>query len=92
MSCKNKDNSKKNKEKKIVCETCKCSYDKDNKFKVECINCDDENDITIICEICNHIDNDENNKKEICLKKCDIDGTLENTIYITCTDYTEDLD
>lgn len=92
MSCKNKNNDNKNKDKKIVCESCKCSYDEDNKLKVECIGCADENDLTIICDSCNCIDSDDNSKKEVCLKNCSCDGCKDNTIYITCTNYEEDLD
>ncbi|MBP3635059.1 MAG: hypothetical protein J6J17_01190 [Bacilli bacterium] len=92
MSCKNKNNSNKNKDKKIVCNSCECTYDDDNKLKVTCTKCEDGNDKTIICKSCNLIDNDENNKKEVCLKECSCNGSNEDTIYITCAEYKEDLD
>lgn len=88
MTCKNKKNELKNKNKTIVCKKCKCEYDKDNNFKVTCIECEDDDDKTIICKTCNCIYNDEENKNEICLKGCN----NNETIYISCTDYSEDLD
>ena len=89
MTCKNKNNDIKNKNKKIVCKKCECKYDKDNNFSVTCIECEDGNDKTIVCKSCNCINNDEENKKEICLKGC---KDCDDTIYISCTEYTEDLD
>ena len=82
MSCKNKDGNNKNKSKKIVCKSCKCSYDEDDKVKVVCKDCEDQDDTTIICEYCECIDNDENDDKQICLKNCSKDGVNEDTIYI----------
>lgn len=92
MSHKDKNSNSKKKDKKIVCSSCKCSYDDDNNLKVTCSGCEDGEDKTIICEACNCIDSDEDNKKEVCLKNCNCDGCKENTIYITCTEYEEDLD
>lgn len=80
------------KDKKIVCKSCNCSYDEDNKLKVVCTDCEDSEDKTIICESCNCIDNDETGEKEVCLKNCTENGENKDTIYITCTEYTEDLD
>ena len=50
MSCKNKNNENKNKEKNIVCENCVCVKDDNNKIKVECSNCENCEDLTIICK------------------------------------------
>jgi hypothetical protein len=80
MTCKN------NKEKKIVCESCICEKSDNNKLKVTCKNCDDEKDITIICNECTC-----SSDNEVTLKKCTCQGNECETIYITCTDYKEDL-
>ena len=53
MTCKNKNNDIKNKNKKIVCKKCECKYDKDNNFSVTCIECEDGDDKTIVCKSCN---------------------------------------
>jgi hypothetical protein len=78
------------KDKKIVCESCKCTYDEDNNLKVICSGCEDGKDKIIICESCDC--NDSDDKKEICLNGCNCNNIKEDTIYITCTEYEEDLD
>ncbi len=90
MSCKNKNNENKNKEKNIVCENCVCVKDDNNKIKVECSNCENCEDLTIICESCDC--NIENDKTKLCLKDCECDGSKESCIHITCDNYKEDLD
>ena len=62
--------------KKIVCKKCECKYD------------DGENK-TITCTSCDCTDNDNGNT-EICLKGCNCKNN--DTVYISCTEYTEDLD
>ncbi len=91
MSCKNKDNGSKKKEKRIFCEACTCSKDDNDKLKVECINCEDDSNKIIVCDTCKCVDDNVNNNKEIRLENCSLDGCEEKTIYITCTEYNEDL-
>lgn len=79
MTCKNK----------IVCKKCECTHDEKNNIKVTCTECEDGNDKTIICTSCNCTDNDNGNS-EICLKGCKNENN--DTIYISCTEYTKDLD
>lgn len=91
MSCKNKDGKNKNKAKNIVCKTCKCEKDDNNKLKVICTDCENCDDVTIICESIN-CKNEENGEKNICLKDCTCNDENDSIIYITCTNYEEDLD
>ena len=46
-------------------------------------------DKTITCTSCDCTDNDNGNT-EICLKGCNCENN--DTVYISCTEYTEDLD
>lgn len=74
------------KEKKIVCECCKCENDND-KIKVTCTNCENKNDEVIICDDCL-----QKNDNEIHLKNCKCGNKEIDDIYINCTKYEEDLD
>lgn len=76
------------KRKEIVCNSCRCSS-ADNNLKVTCTGCENNKEITILCKSCNCIDDSLNDNKKVCLKNCEGENS---TIYITCTEYEEDLD
>lgn len=77
------------KKKEMICNSCRCSKEDDNKLKVTCTGCEDDKEITIVCKSCSCVDDSSNNNKKVCLKDCE--GENE-TVYITCTEYEEDLD
>lgn len=84
MTCKNNDSKK-----KIVCKKCECKYDENDNIVVTCTECEDGENKIITCTSCDCTDNDNGNT-EICLKGCNCKNN--DTVYISCTEYTEDLD
>lgn len=77
------------KKKEIVCNSCRCYKEDNDKLKVTCTGCVGSKEINIICKKCNCVDDSLSNSKRVCLKDCEGEN---KTIYITCTEYEEDLD